>query len=98
MTAENARRIIALGIVILGMVLGSPMHAGAQAGHFAVTIVSPAVDQTLYAGPTSLLYSVRVTGYVETQALEPSLVKVHLQIFRGSEMTDGGTVRHCVIG
>ena len=67
-------------------------RASAQSGQLAVSVVTPAENETLYAAPQSLTYSVQVSGWITTGNPEPSLVKVRLDIFAGTELFKYATV------
>ncbi|MEJ2013353.1 MAG: hypothetical protein P8X64_14150 [Anaerolineales bacterium] len=84
MTAQAGwiRRAAAAALgVLLGVWLCLPSSASAQDNVFAVSIASPAEGETLYAGPTTLLYTVEVRGWV-TGTDDPADVSLQLEIFK----------------
>jgi len=55
----------------------------AQEGTFKIVIATPAEGETFYAGASSLLYNVPVTGWIISP--DPETVDVQLVLFRDSE-------------
>jgi len=70
-----------LGFLLLGLSFSLPARVSAQESTFAVSIVSPAEGETLYAGPTTLLYTIDVRGWV-IGATDPAQVSVQLEVFK----------------
>ena len=58
----------------------------AQRESFGVTITSPLDQETFYAGPSSLVYSINVTGKITGVRGDPSVVTVRLDIYQGTQL------------
>lgn len=61
--------------------------ASAQSGEFVILLESPAPGETLYAGPSSLLYTIEVRGWV-LGSPDPSLVSVKLEVIQGDAIVE----------
>jgi len=57
----------------------------AQAGLLEVVLEWPNEGETLYAGPSSLLYKVPIKGWITTQAFNPGEIEVSLNVLKGAE-------------
>ena len=60
--------------------------ARAQYDDLTIHIAQPYEGETLYAGPSSLIYRVPVSGWVVSEESDPSQIVVHLEIFKGSQL------------
>ncbi len=70
--------------LLLALVLnGRILPAAAQDESFAIHLEWPNEGETLYAGPTSLLYSVPIKGWVDGLDSDPTSVTVHLEVLHG---------------
>jgi hypothetical protein len=74
-----------IGLLLLSLSFSMPVGALAQESTFTVSIVSPAEGETLYAGPTTLLYTVDVRGWV-AGADDPAQVSLQLEVFQDSSL------------
>ena len=74
---------LAFAIINFGEV--TPIQA--QRESFGVTITSPLEQETFYAGPSSLVYSINVTGKITGVRGDPSVVAVRLDIFQGARLS-----------
>lgn len=57
----------------------------AQSGSLAVELEWPNEGETLYAGPSSLLYKIPIKGWITTSAFNPADIIVRLEVFEDSE-------------
>lgn len=81
----NAPFRLGLLIFLLLLSLAAVDLAGAEEDGPVVRITWPNEGETLYAGPTSLLYKVPVKGRIEGITEDPASVEVRLDVFRGEE-------------
>lgn len=85
---------VLLGLVLALGMLASAIHpVAAQTNRLTVTITTPLEDETFYAGAYSLVYSIDIAGSVVTSNPEPTLVRVRLDILRGTEIVNTLTTR-----
>ena len=70
-------------VVILAVAI---QPAYAQAGGLSVTIARPGEGEVLWAGPTTLLYSLSITGWVSVQAGSPEDINLTLQVLSGGSV------------
>lgn len=86
MRATQARRhgIILIGLTISALVAGSVGVASAQDGALRLWLEWPNEGETLYAGPTSLLYKVPIKGRVVSDEYEANQIQVRLEVFKGA--------------
>jgi len=76
-----------VALICLALVLLNAVHTvQAQAELLTVELEWPNEGETLYAGPTSLLYKIPIKGLVTTQAFSPTDIEVALTVFEGSEI------------
>lgn len=61
--------------------------AHAQSSRLAVVIATPAQGETVYVSPSAFLYSIYINGWIVTSNPEPSLIKLQLDLLRGTELT-----------
>lgn len=73
---------LAFAIIVFGAV--TPIQA--QRESFGIIITSPLEQETFYAGPSSLVYSINVTGKITGIRGDPSVVNVRLDIFQGTRL------------
>ncbi|MCB9420035.1 MAG: carboxypeptidase regulatory-like domain-containing protein [Ardenticatenaceae bacterium] len=76
------------GICVLLIVAlnGRILPAAAQDNPFAIHLEWPNEGETLYAGPSSLLYSVPIKGWVDGLDSDPASVNAHLEVLQGDEV------------
>jgi hypothetical protein len=69
------------------LVLSMPTVATVDAqSSFGVVITSPLEGETFYAGPSSLVYSVNITGKVTGIKGDPSVLELRLEVFQGNQL------------
>ena len=73
-----------MGLALLFLV--SIKTTTAQSGDLAVELEWPNEDETLYAGPSSLLYKIPIKGWISTSTFSPADIKVRLEVFEGFEL------------
>ncbi|MBI4787687.1 MAG: carboxypeptidase regulatory-like domain-containing protein [Chloroflexi bacterium] len=84
--------VVAIALALLLFAEADP-RASAQSSQLSVNLLTPAENETFYAGPQSLTYSFPVNGWVTTANPEPTLVKVRLEIISGSQVANTLTTR-----
>lgn len=85
-TQQTVRMLSLLGLGLILMLLGSVNNAKAQADLLKVELEWPNEGETLYAGPTSLLYQIPIKGLITTQAFSPTDIEVVLTVSEGAEI------------
>lgn len=58
----------------------------AQAEDFIVRIVYPGEGETIYAGPSSLLFSIPVSGYVHHSNYDFDQISLHLEVIKDGQL------------
>ncbi|MAT98643.1 MAG: hypothetical protein CL608_15985 [Anaerolineaceae bacterium] len=66
---------------------GYTLPAAAQTDSLAVYLEWPNEGETFYAGPTSLLYSIPIKGWVEAGELDPAAIAVRLELVQAGAVT-----------
>ncbi|MBI5650041.1 MAG: carboxypeptidase regulatory-like domain-containing protein [Chloroflexi bacterium] len=79
--------------LILGLLMSASQSVHAQSAAPVVTITTPLENETFYAGPYSLVYSIDVAGWVATNNPEPTLVRVQLDVLSGNRIAQTATMR-----
>ena len=72
---------------LFALIVGNASPAQAQRESFGVSITSPLEQETFYAGPSSLVYSINVTGKITGVRGDPTIVVVRLDIFQGTRLS-----------
>ena len=85
------KRIFWTVLALLGFLSSGPRFVEAQSNTLSIGILNPAENTTFYAGPTSLLYSTEITGWVTSNNPDPSLIQVRLEILRGARVVTDTT-------
>ncbi len=70
-------------LIVSGMMIH---HVQAQEFDLAVHISSPSEGETLYAGPTSVLYSIPISGWVNHYGFDYDEIKLQLDVFQHGEL------------
>lgn len=78
-----SRFAILLSLIALCLSSGRLSQVSAQAEALTVVIDRPGEGEHLYAGPTTLLYSVPIAGWVYSATFEPSYITLKLEILQG---------------
>lgn len=61
-------------------------HVEAQEESFIVQIVDPGEGETIYAGPSSLLFSIPVSGYVQNSKYDFDKISLSLEVIKDGQL------------
>lgn len=78
-----------LGLIVFICI--STLPARAQESAISVHISRPAEGETFYAGPTSLMYSISITGWVSGYGTIPEEIQVQMELFKNEELASSLT-------
>ncbi len=80
-------RFLVGACLLLALAFAGPnLPAMAQTEPLVVHLEWPNEGETFYAGPTSLLYSIPIKGWVETVDVDLAAITVHLELLQGGEL------------
>ncbi|MEZ4641566.1 MAG: carboxypeptidase-like regulatory domain-containing protein [Chloroflexota bacterium] len=85
---RRAKRILWLVCLLTAVINGRILPTAAQDDPFAIHLEWPNEGETFYAGPTSLLYSIPIKGWVDAAGHDPAAITLYLDIVQGDAVVD----------
>ncbi|MCA9977015.1 MAG: hypothetical protein KC413_14740, partial [Anaerolineales bacterium] len=85
---RRAKRILWLVCLLTAVMNGRISPTAAQDDPFAVHLEWPNEGETFYAGPTSLLYSIPIKGWIDAAGHDPAAITLYLDILQGDAVVD----------
>lgn len=77
-----SRFLVGVCLLLVFTFSGHMLPAAAQTDSLVVHLEWPNEGETFYAGPTSLLYSIPIKGWVEAAGLDPAAITVRLELLQ----------------
>lgn len=80
-------------LLLCALEIGSFQVAQAESNVLHIGLIFPSEGESLYAGPTSLLYSVPIRGWVESSSFPPQEIDIEARIIQGEQLLTTKRIR-----